>query len=160
TDDHLELLDDNVELAMRESGTGGPMARVLDVTHETGEIHVAGDLSSFVFDAARHPRVRRWDIAGAAETMTRDAEDGHTAALEEGIAPPWGGGAAGTLHAGDYWVFAARTADGSIDKVVNAPPRGILHHFAKLAIVTSGNPPVKVADCRIFWPPPQTEGHG
>ena len=57
-------------------------------------------------------------------------------------------------------MFAARTADGTIDTLVSAPPRGILHHFAKLALVTSGAPPTVLTDCRIFWPPPMTAHEG
>ena len=34
----VELLDDDIELAMRESGTGGIMAKVIHVNHATGEI--------------------------------------------------------------------------------------------------------------------------
>jgi Family of unknown function (DUF6519)/Malectin domain len=50
----------------------------------------------------------------------------------------------------DYWTFAARTADGSIEQLTAAPPFGIHHHYARLAIVTF---PGKASDCRIEWPP-------
>src|SRR6185436_17193920 len=36
--DHIELLDDDVEFSMRETGTGGILARVTSVNHTTGEI--------------------------------------------------------------------------------------------------------------------------
>ena len=36
--------------------------------------------------------------------------------------------------AGDYWVFAARTADASVELLDRAPPRGIHHHYARLGI--------------------------
>ncbi len=152
-DDHIELLDDAVELSMRESGTGGPMARILGVNHATGEIHIDKNLSNFPVIAARHPRIRRWDIASAAESLARDVNNGSAISLESGITITFSASGSDTLHAGDYWVFAARTADGTIDTLVNAPPRGVLHHFARLALVTSGTPPSVLTDCRIFWPP-------
>ncbi|MGZ8388743.1 MAG: right-handed parallel beta-helix repeat-containing protein, partial [Rhodoplanes sp.] len=61
------------------------------------------------------------------------------------------------FRAGDYWVFAARTADASVERLDRAPPRGIHHHYARLGIwdVAAGT----VTDCRNPWPPPQTDGH-
>lgn len=152
--DHVELLDDNVEFAMRESGTGGIMAKVTSVNHATGEIHVDQDLTAFPIVAGRHPRIRRWDIASAAEPFLRNTNNGVAIPLENGISITFGPAAADTLHAGDHWVFAARTADGSIDPLVKQPPRNTLHHFARLALVTSGKLPGLLSDCRIPWPPP------
>jgi hypothetical protein len=151
--DHIELLDDNVEFSMRETGTGGIMAKVTSVNHATGEIHVDQDLTALPIVAGRHPRIRRWDIASAIEPFVRDTSNGVAIPLENGITVTFGPSAADTLHAGDYWVFAARTADGSIDELMKQPPRNILHHFAKLALVASGNPPVVLSDCRTPWPP-------
>jgi hypothetical protein len=145
---HIELLDDHVEYAMRETGIGGLMARVVTVNHATGEITIDQNLSAFAIVSARHPRIRRWDIATPAEALVRDTDNGIALALEEGITITFGGSGADTLHAGDFWVFAARTADGSIDTLINMPPRGILHHFARLALIISGTPPVWLSDCR------------
>src|SRR5439155_6013192 len=51
-----------------------------------------------------------------------------------------------------------RTADASVDLLDRAPPAGIHHHFARLAVVTF---PDGVTDCRTLWPPPvQTGDHG
>ena len=47
-------------------------------------------------------------------------------------------------------MIAARVADGSIDLLDAAPPRGIHHHYARLAMVTLPN---VQEDCRIHWPP-------
>ncbi|MFN9029467.1 MAG: DUF6519 domain-containing protein [Betaproteobacteria bacterium] len=55
----------------------------------------------------------------------------------------------GQFRVGDYWIFAARTIDGSVEPLTNAPPRGIHHHFAKLAVGTLPS----LSDCRRFWPP-------
>src|SRR5439155_11536671 len=125
-DDHIELLDDMVEFAMRDSDNGGPMATVLSVDHELGEIHVKPelnrDLSTFPIIALRHPRIRRWDyLAGSNEPLARPVSNGTAIAaiaLERGITIAFGSSLTDLLHAGDYWVFAARTADGTIDTLV------------------------------------------
>jgi hypothetical protein len=51
--------------------------------------------------------------------------------------------------------FAARTADASIEILDRAAPRGVHHHFCRLAVITFPN---TVVDCRTFWPPAIAEG--
>jgi hypothetical protein len=53
-------------------------------------------------------------------------------------------------------VFAARTADASVELLENEPPRGIHHHYERLAIwdVDART----VTDCRHPWPP-RGDGH-
>lgn len=159
TGDHLELLDDDIELAMRERGTGGWMATVVSADHTNETIEVDGSLSGFTVRPERHPRIRRWDRPelSSTEPLVRDVSAGTPLTIEHGIKITFNGAAGDTLRAGDYWVFEARTADGSIGRVVDAPPHGPLHHFAKLAYVTSGQPPT---DCRVFWPPDFGGGGG
>ena len=53
----------------------------------------------------------------------------------------------------DYWLIATRTG-GLIDQLVDAPPRGIHHHFCPVAIIA---PPERVVDCRIL---PEREERG
>ncbi len=149
----IELLDDHVEYAMRETGRGGDMATVVAVNHATGDVTIDVDLSAFAISAARHPRIRRWDSSLSAPVPLRDVDNVTAFALEDGVSARFGSGATDTLHAGDFWVFAARTATGTIDMLTDAPPRGILHHYARLALVTSGAPPVVTSDCRTPWPP-------
>lgn len=149
----IELLDDHVEYAMRETGRGGDMATVLAVNHATGEITIDTDLSAFAIVSVRHPRIRRWDSSLAAPVPLRDVDDVTAFVLEDGISVRFGSLNTDTLHAGDYWVFAARTATGSIDMLTASPPRGILHHYSRLALVTSGVTPVVTSDCREPWPP-------
>src|SRR4051794_18013569 len=88
--DHVELIDDDVELSMRESGTGGILARVTSVNQATGEIHVDQDLTAFPIVAAKHPRLRRWDIASAAEPFARPTNAGTAIPLESGISVTFG----------------------------------------------------------------------
>lgn len=153
-DDHIELLDDWVEWAMRESGTGGPMARVVSVNHATGEIVVDQDLSTFTVVAGRNPRIRRWDRVTSTDPLVQAVNPGTAIPLENGLTITFNGTASDTVHAGDYWVFSARTAQGTIDPpLVDQPPRGILHHFARLALAVTATPMAQPQDCRNFWPP-------
>jgi hypothetical protein len=117
-------------------------------------------------DATRHTRVRRWDQAGIVRRADGSVyQDLNAASVSDGIPVPAPGVklalengilvdfsliADGEFKAGDHWVFAARTSDGSIEELDHAPPRGIHHHYARLAIVTL---PDAETDCRIFWPP-------
>lgn len=88
--------------------------------------------------------------------------DGSPIVLESGIAISFGLKVpTGCLQAMDYWNFTARTADGSIEALTNAPPRGISHHYTKLSIVSfgaSGAP--SATDCRTAWPPSSSGGGG
>src|SRR5262249_13850146 len=120
-------------------------------------------------DASRHTRVRRWDQSGLVRDRNGnvvanvDASAGvvpvppatTAVGLEDGVQVTFstapGGGA---FRAGDYWVFAARTVDASVEALEQAPPRGIVHHYCRLALVTF---PDTASDCRVLWP---AEGGG
>jgi hypothetical protein len=125
---------------------------------------------------ARHLRVRRWDQRGtvldADGNVYFDLNDtstshgaipvpppGTSVVLEAGIEVSFSlsgqDGPDGTFHSGDYWVFAARTANASVEELDAAPPRGPHHHFARLAIVTF---PDTTTDCRAAWPPEASGG--
>ena len=123
-----------------------------------------------VFPGTRHLRVKRWDQrgrvfrtgAGGTTVQVQDLDlptsagvidvpgPGTTLLLEDGITVNFSSGATG-FRAGDHWVFAARTADGSVEALASAPPRGIHHHYTRLGFwdVAAGT----VTDCRTHWPP-------
>ena len=65
--------------------------------------------------------------------------------------------AAGSFGGGDSCTGAARTADASVEELDAAPPRGIHHHYCRLAVVTFPN---GASDCRVFWPPAFGDGQG
>jgi hypothetical protein len=68
--------------------------------------------------------------------------------LESGITVLFSLDPAGAgFNVGDFWIFDARTADGSVEILDEAPPVGIHHHYANLAIVNLGSPP-NATDCR------------
>ncbi len=120
---------------------------------------------------ARHMRARRWDqkglvfrtdpsgtpvqvqdldAAGSGGVITVPAA-ATTLLLENGVTVSFAATGPTGFRAGDYWVFAARTADASVEVLDRAPPRGIHHHYTRLGIwdVAAGT----VADCRNPWPP-------
>lgn len=162
--DWVEVTDDFHELA----GKPGILRKIQKVDDVTQVITLAAALPAGEFDPAatptRHTRVRRWDQKGkvldAGGTVVADVDTGNgvikvSAApqmvLEDGVqvaftAIPGGG----QLRTGDYWIVAARTVDASVEELVEAPPKGIHHHYCRLAVVTFPN---DVQDCRPFWPP-------
>ena len=158
----VEVTDDWREL----NGLPGELRKVAKVDDGDETITLATALPAGAFDpldASRHTRVLRWDQSGAAVDAAGGVEQvpavaGTPIVLEDGVQVSFDADpAAGSFHVGDYWVFAARTADASVEELVDEPPRGILHHFCRLAVVTF---PDSVVDCRTFWPPDfGGEGH-
>ena len=165
TGDWVEILDDAREF----SQSAGEMRRVTvdDATHH---ITFAPALPAAMLTGA-NLRVRRWDQKGQVfrtdasgtpvQVQDLDAAGstgvikvpgaGTTLLLEDGLTVTFASTGAKGFNAGDYWVFAARTADASVEKLDRAPPRGIHHHYARLGIwdVAAGT----VSDCRHHWPP-------
>jgi hypothetical protein len=174
--DWIEITDDWLELhnepgLLRRIKVGGG---VVDATR-TITLDAALPAGQFPVDAQNKPasgrrtRIRKWDqrgaIVDAAGTALQDLNaSGSTGAitvpagttevlLEHDIVASFSvAPAGGQFRSGDYWVFAARSGDATIEELTEAPPRGIHHHYAKLAIVTF---PDSETDCRVPWPPPQ-----
>jgi hypothetical protein len=132
-----------------------------------------------LFPRERHLRVRRWDqarkvfkvgsggnpvevqdldVTGSTGVIDVPGDPATKLMLENGITVSFDValGSSGGFRTGDYWVFAARTADASVEILKEAPPRGIHHHFARLGIwdLASG----EVSDCRHHWPPESAGG--
>lgn len=154
TNDWVEILDDHREL----DGEPGEMRQVtVDDAERT--ITFGGALPADLQPAdpeeaaARHLRVRRWDSDGLVGVP---ASSGTEVDLEHGIAVSFSIAASGgELRRGDHWIFAARTADASFEVLDEAPPLGVHHHYARLAVVTL---PSSATSCRRHWPPLPTEG--
>ncbi|MEQ8651690.1 MAG: DUF6519 domain-containing protein [Kiloniellales bacterium] len=176
--DWIEILDDEMELKnrpglIRRIQLGGGVdaaARSLSLEEElpAGSFPVDGQ---GLPDPTRHTRIRRWDQAG----MVREADGsdhhdldlatssgviplpaaGSEVFLEDGILvsfdlEPTGESFDPVYKSGDYWLFAARSADASLEILDRAPPLDTHHHYAKLALVDgNGN----ANDCRVLWPP-------
>jgi hypothetical protein len=160
-DDWVEILDDNLELG----GATGFLTKIIGPPDEANRtITVSPPIPAAMFDPSqprRHTRVRRWDQkftgAGSDVNPTTGLIDVTAGPLdiEDGIQVSFSDDPAGkTLHVGDYWLFAARTADGSVEALTKAPPRGVLHHYARLGFVTwTPTGGTFSPDCRVFWPP-------
>jgi hypothetical protein len=165
TGDWVEITSDSREF----SGLPGEMRKVT-VEDSTQTVTFTGALPPTEFpegvtDAENHVRIIRWDQSGIVRRpdgselinldLTTDGLILLTAAdpsflLEHGIQVSLNVLAGGSAHSGDYWCFAARTADADIEKLDQAAPLGIHHHFCKLAII---EPDGKVVDCRTVFPP-------
>ncbi|HEV8630790.1 MAG TPA: DUF6519 domain-containing protein [Thermoanaerobaculia bacterium] len=179
TGDWVEILDDVRELAQR----GGELRRIT-VNEAARRITFTPALPADMVPAAfpdadfprdRNLRVRRWDqkgkvlqaAAGGTVTTFQDLDasgssgaiavpvTGTVLLLENGVTVSFSSVAAAGFRAGDFWVFAARTADASVELLDAAPPRGIHHHYARLGMWDVGG---DVTDCRTPWPP-RGEGH-
>ena len=171
--DWVEVLDDMREFSL----AGGEMRRVQTADPATRRITLSAALPAAMlpatfpdagFAAPRHLRVKRWDQRGrvfrtgsAVPVKDLDAAGsrgvvdvpaaGTTLLLEHGVTVSFSSTGAPGFRAGDWWVFAARTADASVEALVDAPPRGVHHHHTRLGYwdVASG----AVTDCRTPWPP-------
>ncbi|TBW12983.1 hypothetical protein E0E50_01570 [Azotobacter chroococcum subsp. isscasi] len=178
--DWIEILDDWHEL----HGLPGVLRRIradggVDDATRTITLEAALPTGLFPVDAqgvpvdARNTRVRRWDQAGkvlqADGSVFHDLDAsgesngipippaGTSLFLEHGIQVSFdtepGGG---LFKTGDYWVFAARATDGTIDLLSKALPRGIHHHYARLSVISDLGPAIRAhdaTDCRSLWPP-------
>lgn len=169
TGDWVEVTDDRREFA----GLPGDLRRV-EVDEDANELRLDTPLSADLVPgggadttATRHSRVIRWDQhsevrlddgtvwvdldALGSDGLIPVPPAGQAVVLEAGVTVSFSlEPAGGQARALDYWCFAARTAGAQIEILETAPPHGIHHHYARLAMVTF---PTTVVDCRTFWPP-------
>ncbi|MDF5753132.1 DUF6519 domain-containing protein [Spongiactinospora sp. TRM90649] len=141
--DWVEITDDARELAQ----AAGEMRQVtVDVA--TSTITFSPALPAGLTSLDHHLRVRKWD-----SPLITVPADGSPVSLEHGITIAFSSTGPGAPRPGDHWVFAARatapTSGQSLEKLVDAPPRGIHHHYARLALITT---PDSALDCRPEWP--------
>ncbi|HEX7048863.1 MAG TPA: DUF6519 domain-containing protein [Longimicrobiales bacterium] len=98
---------------------------------------------------AYHAKVRRWD--GILDATPGDI------VLDDGVVIELGGA---DMIPGDFWVFTTRVADRSVERLIEAPARGIRHRYYELAVIrrctTGGQETVVVEDRRpTFRPLPE-----
>lgn len=149
---HWVEITDDVREFDRKSGIMRKVLAVGDKTITLGAALTGTDLPNLL----QHARVKRWDQSGNVVDTNGGVIPvpavGTSMLLENGVEVTFSLDptiAGGKFHVGDYWVFAARTADASVEQLTNAAPR-IHHHYGRLAIVTFPGP---TSDCRILWPP-------
>lgn len=159
TGDWIEVTDDDREL----SGQPGEMAKVQSVDDIRGVVVLTAPLTG-AFNVANptevNTRVRRWDQrpAGPTGLLTVTAAP---IVLEDGVEVTFSldpAVAGAEFRTTEYWVFAARVADGSVEQLAAAAPIGPHHHIARLAIVDTSTG--TVIDCRHKWPPPGSRDGG
>jgi hypothetical protein len=144
-EDQVEVLSDTTELA----GTHGTLARVVDVDTAGRVLTLSADVSAHA--GQPNPRVRRWDQPGDAIPVS-----GTPPELDPGITVQFSGG---PFRTGDFWLISARAATGTIEELTDAPPRGIDHHFCRLALIrwrvdNQGKASAEtLTDCRKRFPP-------
>ncbi|MCF6256957.1 MAG: right-handed parallel beta-helix repeat-containing protein [Gammaproteobacteria bacterium] len=177
TDDHRGLMGLPGELRRIRLGDGIDSA-TRTITLEGDPLPTGAGNGEFPIDGSdqteptRNTRIIRWDHAGIvfreneSEYTDLDAATSSGAIeipaagtrlfLEKGILVDFDlesvvdeADFAPEYKTGDYWVFSARVNDASIEQLDRAPPMGIHHHYAKLAIVNSNG----ITDCRTLWPP-------
>jgi hypothetical protein len=158
----IELTDDALELA----GTPGQLLQIDAITASQRRITLKTAPTTLAagadgVDPARHPKLRRWDQKAGA-TAAGVATTADWIALEDGVEVQFSPTA---FRSGDYWTIPARTATGELEwppfEIPNkAPqpqgPRGILHHYCKLALIAfdAGKKEWTVVDdCRPIFPP-------
>jgi len=179
TGDWVEITDDVREFSQRAGEirqiTVNEAARRITFIPALPAEMIPGAFPDSDFPRTRNLRVRRWDqkhdvLRVAADGTTPVFQDldasaagvitvpaaGTALLLENGVTVAFASTGAKGFRAGDYWVFAARTADASVELLDNEPPRGIHHHYGRLGFwdVAAGT----VTDCRGHWPP-RGEGH-
>jgi len=143
--DFAEVVNDRHVL----HGLPGIMVKVDFVDEALQEITIknAGGLPAVAdVDPALHPRLIRWDQKSAPLLSATG-----TVALEAGVQVTFSGGT--LFHNRDYWTFPARAANRTVGPMDKELPRGIVHHYAPLAMFDPAGAPVIRTDCRTLWPP-------
>jgi len=162
-DDWVEVIDDH----LAKQGRSGPLFQVAGINplDQTITLRIPPDVghspSYDEHDSEKHPQLRRWDSPGAVNVTDPDG-DGWIP-LEDGIEVRFVGDG---FKTGDYWLIPARTATGEIQwphKVTSSPngqlqpkalaPYGIIHHYAPLALVSTGDTATSVKDCWCTFDP-------
>jgi Family of unknown function (DUF6519) len=150
--DWVEVLDDATEL----SGQPGTPAKVSNIDQLDRSLTLTPAVPGL--DPGRHPRLRRWDMpAPAGDAPAKDrlvTVQAGPLDLEDGIQVRFSGGG---FQTGDWWTIPARTLTGRAGPLENAPPRGISHHYCRLALVkweqVNNQLVANVTDCRPEFPP-------
>jgi len=152
----IEITDDFREF----QGLAGHMAQITAIDEANRILTFAPAIPGAVnFDAtdpSRHTRVRRWDQSQNVDANGLLDVTAGPIDIEDGIRVSFSlDPAGGNFKIGDYWAFAARTTDGSVEVLQNAPPRGILHHYCRLGFIHWGTDiqSTTFTDCREHWPP-------
>jgi hypothetical protein len=166
TDEHRFLHDESGEMAqvaeppLEQPGEDGVQVVLDRVIPAAGTRGFGADAAQL---AARRTRIIRWDQAAPRNTLDGNglmAVGSAAVPLEEGVEVTFSlAGTGAQYRRGDWWVFAARTADASVEVLSAAPPRGPRRAYAQLAAFAEIGRGESPSDCRTIWPP-QVQGGG
>ncbi|HEY0762265.1 MAG TPA: DUF6519 domain-containing protein [Pyrinomonadaceae bacterium] len=134
------------------------LVQIDKVQPATREITFKSSLASF---SNRLPglKLRRWDQSDNANQNGLQATPNQWIDVEAGVQVSF---SPGTYRPGDYWLIPARTATREIEwppfRIPNTqpeqqPPRGVRHHFCRLALLEVVNGQLRLRDCRQIFPP-------
>ena len=150
----VELVDEESTLKAKPRA----LVQIDNVQPATREITFKSSLASFS-NLVPGLKLRRWDQSTGANQNGLQAVADVWTDVESGVQVRF---SPGTYHAGDYWLIPARTATREIEwppfKIPNTqpeaqPPRGIRHHFCRLALLTVSDGVLQLRDCRPTFPP-------
>jgi hypothetical protein len=150
----VEIVDEESTLKAKPRA----LVQIDSVAPATHEITFKTSLSSF---ASLIPglKLRRWDQSKSADQNGLPATPGVWIDVEAGVQVQF---SPGTYHTGDYWLIPARTITREIEwppfKIPNTqpvaqPPRGVRHHFCRLALLEVNRGVLQLNDCRTTFPP-------
>jgi hypothetical protein len=150
----VELYDEESTLKVAPR----PLVQIDEVQPATREITFKSTLASF---SNRLPglKLRRWDQTEGANQNGLQATPNQWIDVEAGVQVRF---SPGTYRPGDYWLIPARTATREIEwppfRIPNTqpepqPPRGVRHHFCRLALLEVVNGQLRLSDCRKIFPP-------
>jgi hypothetical protein len=137
-DDWVEVLDDHTEYRQDHTQDGevtGTMAQIDDIDEVNRIVILDRALPVNAYSVDRHARIRRWDQNQKLNSL--DNSGLMTTApgpisLEDGIQVRFSGE---NFKVGDYWSFTARTGTGDVERLTDAPPQGVKHHYCRLALI-------------------------
>jgi hypothetical protein len=161
--DWVEIVDDSLEL-MGEPGVMAKIAAAPDDANRTLTLDRALPAGRFdPSDPSRHTRIIRWDQKAGVDADGLLSIAAGAVELEDGVQVTLTldtSGPTPSFHVRDFWAFAARAADASVETLDKAPPFAIEHHYCALApFATAAGGAVGVdGDCRVLWPPPAGGG--
>jgi hypothetical protein len=144
--DLIEISDDLIELA-----TGPAEDTLTHRKHARGEVRrimaidlqarrVSWDNPGAPSPALHAPLARAMRLVYHAKITKWDGIDSVVAgdiALADGVTVEFGGR---DFIPGDYWLFTTRTIDHSVERLIEAPPRGVRHAYYLLAALRRSKP--------------------
>ena len=173
-EDWVELVDDDSVLLE----STGPLLQVRSIQRDEGTVTLRG---SRIVDPKKHALLRRWDHRGDPQNLPGGAvkvafptdPDADWLDLEDGVQIQFQMPKDAAFRTGDYWLIPARTTgkiewpeetdDKNRTTLKALPPRGVVHHYAPLGIISADRAGKVTRDkeCRCqFKPvPPKADQH-